>query len=301
MKRIACSTLALALVFTGCKKSEDKKPEPKPEVKPETKPETEPDTEPTAADNTLVEPDDLSYQPVDPKYPDGPQMAVVHGDPTAGGLSAFFLKLPAGSDAGIHSHTAGYQAVVVSGTPKHWLPGDKDVKPLEPGGYWMQPGDQPHGDVCEGDSECVLFLVMDGKFDFTPRPDVKEIEDRGSYKQVSLAEAKLAPMKPDGKGPKIAVLSGDPKAGPVAFYIELAANSETGMHKHTSDLHMLMLQGSTTHQVDGGDRSDKELATGTYRFQPGGQFHNDGCRGDQPCRAFVFASGAMDIVPKAPK
>jgi hypothetical protein len=82
---------------------------------------------------------------------------------------------PAGGDAGVHSHSAAYQAVVVSGTHKHWLPGDKKVKPLKPGSYVRQPGGQPHGDTCTGDSECVLFLIMEGKFDFTPTPDVKEV------------------------------------------------------------------------------------------------------------------------------
>jgi hypothetical protein len=99
-------------------------------------------------------------------------------------------KIPAGGEAGVHGHSAAYQAVVVSGTHKHWLPGDKKVKPLKPGSYVRQPGGQPHGDTCTGDSECVLFLIMEGKLDFTPTPDVKEVKDRGDYKEVAAGDAK---------------------------------------------------------------------------------------------------------------
>jgi quercetin dioxygenase-like cupin family protein len=106
-------------------------------------------------------------------------------------------------------------------------------------------------------------------------------------------------MSPEGEGPKVAVLFGDPKAGPVAFQIELAPKSEAGMHKHTSDYHALVLEGPVGHWVDGGEEADKQLVAGTYWFQPGGQFHNDACRGDEPCRAFVFMPEAMDMMPQA--
>jgi quercetin dioxygenase-like cupin family protein len=232
---------------------------------------------------------------MDPEQPDGMQLAVVHGNPMEG-PSAFFLKIPAGANAGTHSHTTGYHAVVVSGPVTHWLPGDKDKSKLEPGSYWYQPGGQPHGDKCDGDAECVVFLVTEGKLDFTPNPDVKETKDRGSYKMVKVADAKYEVMQEGG--PKISMLWGDPQAGPVAFGIEFAPGAEAGMHKHSSDYHALVLAGTHAHWRDGEEAPEKGLVPGSYFFQPSEKFHNDACRGDATCRTFVYMPGKMDMTPK---
>jgi hypothetical protein len=63
--------------------------------------------------------DDLQWTPL---MEGGPEMAVVHGNPQEG-AAAFFLKIPAGGKAGAHTHSADYQAFLVSGSHKHWLAG----------------------------------------------------------------------------------------------------------------------------------------------------------------------------------
>ena len=76
-------------------------------------------------------------------------------------------RYPAGFEAPIHAHTAGYSAVVVEGSVLHWIDGEEkeSVAPLGKGGYWRQPGGQFHGDADGGDAPYMLVVEFDGPFD----------------------------------------------------------------------------------------------------------------------------------------
>jgi hypothetical protein len=56
--------------------------------------------------------------------------------------------------------------VVIQGTMRHRVKGEKesDAKPMGPGSYWFQPGNEAHGDSCVTD-ECVMFIKWEGKRD----------------------------------------------------------------------------------------------------------------------------------------
>jgi quercetin dioxygenase-like cupin family protein len=307
MKRLALLSLLVAAV--GCKKSDDKAEAPKttevtPETgdTPDTPPEVVPDTPPETADkggNILVAPGDLAYAPMDPSKPDGIHLAAVDGNPMEGAAS-FFLKIPAKGTPGPHSHTAGYHAVVVSGNAQHWLVGDKDPKPLSAGSYWYQPGGQAHDDMCAGPEECVLFIMIEDKFDFTPTADVKKSKENAAYTLTRSEDAKWTPVDPSKpEGFKMAVLKGDPKTGSAAFAMELPAGADTGLHSHTSDYSALVLSGTTSHWVDGGETEKDLNVAGTFWTQAGKEDHGDACRGDAPCRVFVHMAGAHDMMPAA--
>jgi quercetin dioxygenase-like cupin family protein len=107
---------------------------------------------------------DAKFAPVDPTQPDGSQMAVLWGDP-AKGPSAMLLKFKKGSNP-FHIHTSDYHLVVVQGTMKHWEEGEQEAtaKPLGPGSYWLQPGNQAHAGSCLTD-ECIMFVKWEGKRD----------------------------------------------------------------------------------------------------------------------------------------
>lgn len=127
----------------------------------------------TKPEYVLVPAGTAKFAPVDPKNPAGLQMAVLSGDPKTGPV-AFLLKLPKGP-APIHWHSSDYYAWTVEGNTKHWLPGkEADAKSNPPGTFWFQPGGPtgPHGDECLSDS-CTVYIMMPGKFDFTPVPDAK--------------------------------------------------------------------------------------------------------------------------------
>lgn len=123
---------------------------------------------PKAGTYTLTARKDAKWAPMDPTKPDGMKMALVHGDPKTGPV-AFLIDIPPGGNSGLHSHTSDYHAVVLDGTPGHWLPHEKaDGPTVGAGTYWFQPGGYDHGDRCDGDAPCHAFVFMDKAMDFKP-------------------------------------------------------------------------------------------------------------------------------------
>lgn len=105
------------------------------------------------------------FVPMNPKRPDGAQIAVLWGDPTTG-PSAALLKYPKSDSGSMHSHTSDYHLVVLEGKAKHWAKGEPEASAplLGPGSYWFQPGKQPHADTCLSD-HCLMFIKWSGKED----------------------------------------------------------------------------------------------------------------------------------------
>jgi beta-alanine degradation protein BauB len=80
------------------------------------------------------------------------------------GKHGTFLRFPAHWASLLHSHTSDYYAVVVRGVMANPLKGEGDL-PLPVGSYWYQKGGEAHTTKCISKTECVAFLVSDGKFD----------------------------------------------------------------------------------------------------------------------------------------
>ena len=119
------------------------------------------------------------------------QIAKLWGDRDKGPEYAMLLKLPAGSDSGMHAHTADYHAVLVQGTWVHTVEGDAaSVKDLAPGSYVFQPGKQMHSDVCKGKQDCIIFVHQHAKGDFIPS---KKPADKPADKAAAPAAAPAAP------------------------------------------------------------------------------------------------------------
>jgi beta-alanine degradation protein BauB len=306
--------LALVALVIGCSSgSSSKQPtmppaEPTPPAPPadqaakqEPPAEPAPPPAPDTGGYRLVAPSGLQYQAVDPAATaPGPEIAIVSGDLQKGG--AFFLKLPAGAKPGLHTHSADYHAVLISGAHKHWQPGeDKKAKVLPPGSYWYQPGKQAHGDECTGAEPCVIYVVMDGAFDFAPAPKAKPDKANKAFTKArkDYKFAPIDPSKPDGT--KMAVVDGDPKTGPVAFMIEVPANGNAGLHSHTAEYHALVIDGAPAHWLPHEKGEGEPLAAGTYWFQPGGYDHGDRCTGTAPCHVFVMMPKALDFKPAGAK
>ena len=115
---------------------------------------------------------DVKWAPLDPKQPEGAQMSVVFGDMAKKGPLGVLLKFPPGATPGPHTHTSDYWGVVIKGT-EHNFAGDNKGPGLGPGSHWFQPGKGVHNNECEPGSECVVFLYLNGKFDFAPAPEAK--------------------------------------------------------------------------------------------------------------------------------
>lgn len=112
----------------------------------------------------IVAPEQADWRPVNPALPDGPEIAILRGDP-ATGPSDMLLKMKKGAGP-MHLHTHDYHLAVISGVMKHWdESGDEETSlPLGPGGYYFQPGGAVHGGACQTD-ECIMFVHWAGPRD----------------------------------------------------------------------------------------------------------------------------------------
>ena len=109
---------------------------------------------------------DIKFVPLAPGAP--LQMGTLWGNRDKGEY-AMLLKLPPGFEAGMHSHTADYHAVLIQGTWVHTVEGDTNPpKDLAPGSYVFQPGKQNHNDVCKSKVECIIMVHQHAKGDFIP-------------------------------------------------------------------------------------------------------------------------------------
>ncbi|HLL01031.1 MAG TPA: cupin domain-containing protein [Myxococcaceae bacterium] len=130
--------------------------------------------------------DELPWKPVMPGNPNGPQRAILWGDP-ATGPAGTMLRFPAGFHAGMHSHNVDYHAVVISGSPRHFAQAEnpKDAKKLGPGSFWTQKGKEVHDDSCDPGAECILMITTTGPASYIPAGGPTD----GGYRGV-------APSKP---------------------------------------------------------------------------------------------------------
>jgi hypothetical protein len=98
-----------------------------------------------------------------------PSVAPLWGDRAKSGDYGILLRLPPGYVAGMHSHSADSEAVLIQGTWVHTVDGDPSSnRDLTPGAYVFQPGKQNHDDACKGKVDCIVFVHQRGKGDFLP-------------------------------------------------------------------------------------------------------------------------------------
>jgi hypothetical protein len=122
------------------------------------------------------------------------------------------------------------------------------------------------------------------------------------YVLVPAGSAKFAPLDPKSPGGlQIAVLSGDPKTGPVAFLLKLP-KGPAPLHWHSSDYTAWTVEGNTRHWLPGKDAEAKSNPPGTFWFQPGGasNAHGDECLSDS-CVVLIQMPGKFDFTPVADK
>lgn len=111
---------------------------------------------------------------------------------------------------------------------------------------------------------------------------------------ASYQDAKFEPVsasRPDGA--QIAVLSGDPAAGPSSMLMKMP-RSTGALHIHTHDYHLVIVEGSMKHWAEGeSEAAARTLGPGGYWFQPGGAVHADSCLSDT-CVMYIQWSGPRD-------
>lgn len=119
---------------------------------------------------------------------------------------------------------------------------------------------------------------------------------------VAGGAAKFVPLDPGvPKGPALAVISGDPKAGPVAFLLRVPRGAGP-VHWHRSDYYAVLLEGTAKHWLAGQPRPTRANPAGTSWAQPGGSAataHGDECT-SASCTIFVYMANGFDFTPVTP-
>lgn len=108
------------------------------------------------------------WYPLDPGNPGGVQMATLWGDPMSGPFGAL-LRVPAGFESPMHRHSNDERVVVLQGTSVHWTQGEsRETAPrITTGDFLMMPARVNHVSAATDDEDCIEFITMEGKFDFT--------------------------------------------------------------------------------------------------------------------------------------
>ncbi len=98
--------------------------------------------------------------------PIGPMASPVSGDFTRG-AHITYLRFPAGAKTPLHTHSADYVGIVLSGNTRHTVKGIAETQRLlPPGSHWFMPANVEHVSECVPGAECVMALIQDEKFDF---------------------------------------------------------------------------------------------------------------------------------------
>lgn len=118
---------------------------------------------------------------------------------------------------------------------------------------------------------------------------------------TSLKDAKWAPLDPKdtaGKGPKMTVVFGDVKKGPVGIILNVPPGFKPGLHTHTSDDYAVIVQG-TVHNFKPGKDEGPGLTAGGSWFQPAGAAHDNHCEESSKdgCLIFVYMEKGFDFKP----
>ena len=100
--------------------------------------------------------------------PFGPYVAPVEGDFTSGG-HVTLVRFAAGMTTPLHTHDHDYTGIVLSGETRHFEPGKPETKTvLGAGSHWAIPAGLEHVSECLPGDDCVMVLIQQDAFDFTP-------------------------------------------------------------------------------------------------------------------------------------
>lgn len=100
----------------------------------------------------------------------GPEVSPVSGD-FSSTEHVTFVKFKAGMVTPLHTHSADYVGVMMSGVSKHWEPGKPETqKTLSAGSHWSIPKDVPHVSECLDGIDCLMAIYQKQPMDFLPEP-----------------------------------------------------------------------------------------------------------------------------------
>jgi len=282
------SSLFVFLLLGACA-ARTPAPAPTPEAAPEEAPAAASD-EPEAPASSSTPAADVKWAPLNPEKPDGPQLAVLNGNPAEGAFSAL-VKVPAGFSSGLHTHPVNFTGVAVAGSLGSGRTVE-DAKTLAVGDLWTDTAGEAHVTVCSEDAECIFVGYMEGAMAMNPEENPAEASTMSLTAAGDIAYNPVNPEKPEGPG--MVVLTGDMTAGAFTALVRFPAGAQAPEHSHTASYSAAVVSGVVSHGGPDG------LSAGSHWTQAGGGAHTTGCNEGADCVFFVSMDGAMDMTPTAP-
>ncbi len=105
-----------------------------------------------------------------------------------------------------------------------------------------------------------------------------------------------------GGAAEMAVVWGDPEAGPSSVYLKIPANFPMAMHAHSSSYHAIVIQGTTKHwDTDESEEEAKLLKPGDFFYQGAIRPHQDSYPSEQDVVVFLHFEGPIDFLEVTPE
>ena len=112
---------------------------------------------------------------------------------------------------------------------------------------------------------------------------------------MPAADLKWTDLDPTGApGVKVADLWGNHATVPFGAFFKLPAGFAVPLHRHTSDMKVVIVSGTYVQAPDG--KPEFRIGPGSYFLQPGGNYrHTTSCDPASECVFFVESKGKFDL------
>ena len=97
------------------------------------------------------------------------------------------------------------------------------------------------------------------------------------------------------KGPWVAAVQGDSQKEAFTSFLKLGAGGDSGWHTHSSDYSGVVIEGTATHQDQGG--KEVKLTAGQAWTSKAGVNHRNTCTGKKDCVMFIAVRGPFSFAP----
>ena len=233
--------------------------------------------------------EEIAWAPFNPDKPDGLHVYPIKGNPYKGAFSAL-AKMPAGDKAPLHMHSAAYTGVTLTDGFVHGT-SETDKKTLPAYSTWSQPAGGAHINACESETPCIFMVNFKGAVDMNP---VETPTESGSNATVTMgSEIPWKNMRENmDKGPKMHVITGNPKEGAFDALIWLPGGMSTDVHTHSSAFAAAVISG--THQRGADATTLKTLGPGSVWHEASNSPHMEKCTGPEPCIFAISFDGPLD-------
>ena len=111
---------------------------------------------------------------------------------------------------------------------------------------------------------------------------------------VIFADSRTASFKAMMPGVSTALLWGDTVKGPFAGFTKFAPGFDAGMHSHSSDVLLVVMNGAYLYKDDAGE---KRVGAGDFLRIPGGHKHWSGGDAKEGALFYQETFGKFDLIP----